>query len=98
MTRMKIYIDTDFKCHAAPAEGLRETETIFFEGKCAEYIEGYRFVPAGESWTDADGQTFDGEMVTPWKDWRELDAAQRTYEQSLLAEYAAALETVGVSV
>lgn len=95
---MKVYIDKEFKCYTEHSTDLRAIETDFFDGKCAEYIEGYRFVPADETWTREDGVQFVGEMATPWKDWRELDAAQRTYEQSLLAEYAAALETVGVSV
>ena len=61
-------------------------------------IEGYRFVPNSESWTRSDGVVFHGEMVTPWKDYAELDAAQREYERKLLAEYAEALKVVGVTV
>ena len=37
-------------------------------------------------------------MITPWKPHSELDGAQRAYEQKLLAEYAEALKTLGVSV
>ena len=85
---MQIYIDADFKCYTAPKEGLAPVETTFFDGKCAAYIEGYRFVPAGEIWTAADGTMYSGEMITPWKPWAELDAAQRVYER----EQAAALE------
>ena len=95
---MTIYIDKDFKCYTAEADGLRAVETDAFNGKCPEYIEGYRFVPAGETWTRADGVEFQGEMIAPWKPFAELDAAQRAYEQQLLAEYAAALQTVGVKV
>lgn len=95
---MRFYIDSDFKCYTEPAADRRAVESLFFDGKCAEYIEGYRFVPAGEVWTREDGAQFVGEMVTPWKNWHELDAVQRTYERGLIAEYAAALETVGVSV
>lgn len=93
-----IYIDSEFKCHIAPADGRRAVETGIFDGKCAEYIEGYRFIPAGGIWTREDGVQFAGEMIAPWKNWHELNEAQRSYEQSLIAEYAAALETVGVSV
>ena len=64
---MKIYIDSDFKCFTAPGDGLTEVETDFFDGKCAAYIEGYRFVPAGQSWTREDGEVFAGEMASPWK-------------------------------
>lgn len=78
---MTIYIDSDFKCHAAPADGLTAVDTDFFDGKAPEYIEGYRFVPAGDSWTREDGAVFAGEMASPWKDWTELDAVQREYER-----------------
>lgn len=77
----KIYIDSDFRCHASAGDGLREVETDFFGEKCAAFIEGYRFIPAGESWTREDGTVFTGEMVAPWKPWEELDAVQRAYER-----------------
>ena len=85
---MQIYIDADSKCYTALKEGRSALETDFFEGKCAAYIEGYRFVPAGKTWTAADGTVYSGEMITPWKPWAELDAAQRAYER----ERAATLE------
>ena len=79
---MRIYIDPiDFKCHTTNPEGtFREIETDFFDGKCATFIEGYRFVPAGESWTRSDGVVFAGEMIAPFKPYSELEAAQRQYE------------------
>ena len=86
---MKIYLDGAFRCYTSPAEGLTAVETDAFDGKCAAYIEGYRLVPAGQSWTREDSAVFDGEMIAPWKPWAELDAAQRAYER----ERAAALET-----
>ena len=89
---MKIYIDTDFKCHTAPGEGRTAVETDFFDGKCPAFIEGYRFIPSGESWTREDGVVFAGEMVAPWKDWRELIASQREYELSCLDETVVQLE------
>ncbi|MBP3539476.1 MAG: hypothetical protein J6J62_06495 [Oscillospiraceae bacterium] len=95
---MKIYIDLDYKCHVSNNDGtVREVDVPFFDGKCAEYIEGYRFVPDGETWTREDGATFEGEMVAPWKPWDELDAAQRQYERQLLAEAQAALKILEVS-
>lgn len=102
---MRIYIDNDYKCHDSNPEGTyTAVETDFFDGKCAAYIEGYSVVPAGESWTRPDGAVFTGEMIAPWKDWRELDAAQRAYEReqftSMAAELAdakAALEMLGVT-
>lgn len=72
----KIYIDSDFLCHAFPGDGLREVETDFFGGKCATFIEGYRFIPAGESWTREDGTVFTGEMVAPVRDYAELEEIQ----------------------
>ena len=98
---MQIYIDADFKCYTALKEGRTALETDFFEGKCAAYIEGYRFVPAGKTWTAADGTVFRGEMITPWKPWAELDAAQRAYEREQYdtltaqnAEYESALSEI----
>lgn len=76
-----IYIDSSFKCHASTAEGLTQIETDAFDGKCNVYIQGYRFIPAGQTWTRADGVVFTGEMIAPWKPWAELDAAQREYER-----------------
>lgn len=66
------------RCPGGRADGGRYG---LFDGKAPEYIEGYRFVPAGESWTREDGAVFAGEMASPWKDWTELDAVQREYER-----------------
>lgn len=94
---MKIYIDSDFKCHTANPDGnLREVDTDFFDGKCDAFIEGYRLVPAGERWDREDGAVFYGEMVAPWKDYGELDAVQRQYEWELMYDMESALRTMGV--
>lgn len=85
-----IYIDSDFKCHTTNSDGMyTPAETAAFDGKCDAYIEGYRFVPAGQSWTRSDGVVFTGEMMSPWKDWATLDAAQREYEQEQLTAVSA---------
>lgn len=93
---MTIYIDSDFKCHTVAGDGLTGIETAAFDGKAPGYIEGYRFVPEGMSWTREDGTVFAGEMVSPWKDWEELDAVQREYEReqynSLLAQLSEVYE------
>lgn len=90
-----IYIDSDFKCHTANQDGrYAAVETDFFDSKCDAYIEGYRFVPAGESWTRSDGTVFRGEMIVPWQDWQALDKAQRQYERELLAQYEQALSEI----
>ena len=78
-----IYIDSDFKCHANKNEAFTPIETDFFDGMCNEVIEGYRFVPDGKEWTRKDGFVFTGIMIAPWKPYKELDAAQREYEQEL---------------
>lgn len=98
---MIIYIDSDYKCHTTAADGLTAVETNYFDGKCAAYIEGYRFVPNGSTWVRSDGAIFRGEMVAPWKPWDELDAAQREYEREQYAavtaqnaEYEAALSEI----
>ena len=78
---MMIYIDSDFKCHVTSGEGRTQVETDAFDGKCDTYVEGYRFIPAGQTWTRADGVVFTGEMIAPWKPWAELDAAQLEYER-----------------
>lgn len=100
---MTIYIDSDYKCHITDDGTMTAVETDFFDGKCAAYIEGYRFVPSGAEWTRSDGVVFRGEMIAPWKPWQELDAAQRAYEQQQMADMAAeladaraALEVLGV--
>lgn len=91
---MKIYIDSEFKCHVAPGDGLTAVETDFFDGKAPGFIEGYRFVPEGQSWTREDGAVFAGEMVSPWKDWEELDKIQRGYEREQAAALEAALTEI----
>lgn len=93
-----IYIDSDFKCHVTNDGTMTAVETDFFDGKCDTFIEGFRFIPVGESWTRSDGVVFNGEMIAPWKPFYELEAEQRTYEKRLLAEYAEALKTLGVSL
>lgn len=99
-----IYIDTDYKVHLTDDGTMTAVETDFFDGFCDEQIEGYRYVPAGRTWTREDGEEFTGEMISPWKDWSELDAAQREYERERYAELkaqnadmAAALEVLGVN-
>ena len=83
---MTIYIDSDFKCHVTNDGTMTAVETDFFDGKCDAFIEGYRFIPSDKSWTRSDGTVFHGEMISPWKDYAELDNAQRAYERQLLKE------------
>ena len=91
---MTIYIDHDYKCHLTDSGGLTAVETDFFDGKCNGYIEGYRFIPEGQSWTREDGVEFAGEMIAPWRPWDELDAVQRESERVQIAEYEVALSEI----
>lgn len=94
---MKIYIDSKFKCHTSPGDGLTAVETDAFEGKCRQFIEGYRFVPAGQSWEREDGQVFTGEMIAPWRDYAILAEFQGLYEEEqtkAVEEIAALVEEV----
>lgn len=95
---MKIYIDFEFRCHTTNDEGiyrevnLSESAKAFFANKCTAFIEGYRLKPDGETWVREDGEVFFGcEMITPWKPYDELDAAQRQYEREKLADAENAL-------
>ena len=95
---MTIYLDADFRCHVTDTGGLSPVETTAFDGKCARYIQGYRFVPAGQIWTREDGVVFSGEMIAPAEDSRILEAAQAAYEEAMAtnADALAALEVLGV--
>lgn len=77
---MMIYIDALCRCHVSDEGGLRGFDVPFFEGKCSEFIEGYRYVPSGETWTRDDGEVFRGVMISPWKDYSKLYLAQLEYE------------------
>ena len=91
---MTVYLDVEWKCHISGDDTMISVETAAFDGKCDAYIEGYRFVPSGKTWTREDGVEFSGEMVTPWKPWQVLEEAQREYERQLILEYEAALREI----
>lgn len=95
---MKIYIDENFICRTTDSNNLTPIETDFFNGKCSRYIEGYRFVPAGQIWTREDGVVFAGEMIAPAEDSRILEAAQSAYEEAMATneDALAALDVLGV--
>lgn len=89
---MKIYIDSEFVCYVND-DGTREAiEAKDFDGKCPEYIEGHRYVPAGRVWTREDGEKFEGKMMCALVDYGLLEAAQAEYEhqeyERLLTENA----------
>ena len=100
---MTIYIDNDYKCYVSAADGRRAVETDEFNGKCPEWIESFRFVPAGETWVREDGEVFTN-MVSPWKDLGKAYAAQAAYVEQQLstaqaqaADMQAALNVLGVT-
>ena len=95
---MTIYVDSGYKCHASATDGCRAVETSLFDGKCPEWIESYRFVPEGYTWTREDGEVFKGEMVTPWKDLSEAYTAQTAYLERQNAQYEAALSEIEVAL
>lgn len=95
-----IYIDSDYKCHITDGGNMSAVETNFFDGMCDAFVEGYRFVPAGETWVRSDGVEFRGEMIAPWKDYAILEAYQQQYEAMLpeIQDMQTALNTMGVSI
>ena len=90
---MTIYIDSDYKCYVSAADGRRAIETDAFNGKCAEWIESFRLVPADETWVRGDGEVFTN-MVSPWKDLSEAYAAQTAYVTAQTTQYEAALTEI----
>ena len=89
---MTIYIDNDYKCHLSDDGTRRAFDVPFFDGKCAEFVEGYRFVPSGETWTRKDGQTFKGEMIAPRRDYSGIAAIQSAVDRT----QAQADEEIGI--
>ena len=74
----RIYIDSANKCHTVNDGTMTPVETDFFDGKCDAFVEGYCYETKEN-----------GYAIFPWQPYSELDAAQRQYEQALLAEYEA---------
>ena len=97
---MTIFIDNGYRCHVSDDGTRRAFDVPFFDGKCTEFVEGYRYVPSGETWTRADGQTFTGEMITPYRDYSQIleiqmavDRAQAQAQQTI-NEYEQALSEI----
>ena len=91
----KVFIDDVYACFTENADGRREVESDFFDGKCKELIECFKFVPLGESYTDEYGLTHADGVAWNVKDVDGLvGSAQRTYELHLIAEYEQALSEI----
>lgn len=89
---MIIYIDkTDYRVHGIAAPSRIAAEDTFFDNKCPNLIESYRYVPAGATWTREDGVAFAGLMISPWRDIRQYDGEQQQYLLDKLAAAQAAL-------
>ena len=97
---MIIYIDNYYKCHLSDDGTRRAFDVPFFDGKCNEFIEGYRYVPSGETWTRVDGEVFRGEMITPCRDYSQISEIQTAVDRALaqaqqtIDEYEAALSEI----
>ena len=85
---MIIYIDKDYRCYAEHSEDLSSYNVPFFDGKCLDFIEGYRYIPEGETWIREDGTKFTGEMISPFVNSSELEKAQLIYEKEQAEEIA----------
>lgn len=96
---MRIYLDSDFRCHLTEVGGMQEIETSDFDGKCKAFIEGYRLVPEGENWTRKDGTVFQGKIVAPAEDYNLLMRFQDQHEADMAAsaDMAEALRILGVT-
>ena len=64
---MTIYIDSEYKCHLENADGRRAFETDKFDGMSKPYIEGFIYIPDGETWVRSDGEEFKGIAIFPYK-------------------------------
>lgn len=83
----KVYVDSDSKFHPIDDGTMTAVETTFFDGKCDEFIEGYLY------------DTSKGyPQIYPWRDYSELDAAQREYERQKVKEYEALIDELFTEV
>jgi hypothetical protein len=82
-----IYIDSENKCHTVNDGTMTAVETDFFDGKCDTYIEGFCYEIRENS-----------TAIYAWKDYAELDTAQREYERALIADMQNALDKLGVTL
>ena len=92
------YIDTDYKCHITNDGSMTPIETDFFDGKCVAFIEGYRFIPSGGTWTRLDGAIFTKGAAIPFVDYDILQEHQALYEEQQLEDMRNALNELGVSI
>lgn len=98
---MKFYIDEENKCHVTDDGTMREVEDSCFAGKCPEYIEGFYYIPDGET-AVIEGEEYTGRMYSAFGDYAKMELAQAQYEleqvKAELADADAALNELGVTV
>lgn len=82
----KIYVDAKSRCHVTGDDTMIAVETDFFDGKCDAYVEGFCYI-AGET-----------TRIFAYRPYDVLDAAQRAYEQALIADMQNALLRLGVTL
>lgn len=72
------YLDKDYRLHAEQGEDMQawEDRQGFFRGKSKTFIEGFRVIPDGEVWIDADGTDYHGPMIAATVAYETLDKAQ----------------------
>ncbi len=77
---MIIYLDSDFRCHLKNDGTMATVETDAFNGMADAYIEGFRYVPGGQTWTRPDGVIFQGLMISAAENYNSLIKTQEQYE------------------
>lgn len=82
-----IYLDEAYRCHLSDDGTMRPVETDVFDGKCRAYVEGYCYVPEGETFA-RNGKMLVGKVVFPYSEYDVLEAAQA--ETLILAQAGAA--------
>lgn len=87
---MRIFIDDNYMCHVEndSSHSLRAFDVPFFDGKCVTFVESYRFVPSGESWTSKNGKVFPGEMASAAYDFEVVQKAQQQYEAGMAVRFS----------
>ena len=72
------YLDSDFRVHLDDGKGRIpwNDEHGFFDEKCRAYVEGFRVIPDGMTWTASDGTQYTGFMISACVDYATLDKAQ----------------------
>lgn len=78
---MKIFIDKEFRCHVENGIGRTPVDVPMFDGKCAAFVEGYKYIPAGETYTTEDGDVYRGEAMFPFKAYNALELAQKQSDE-----------------